>query len=211
MGGWSQARYQRHIDNFHLQHVKEVVDVLDRIVRHDKIERLIVSCNEATRAMLLAEMPKHLANKIVDMVRLDVRTPAHEVLHETLDALRAKDAATDAERVQVMLDGWLSGGLGVAGLDETMQALEMGQVEELLITAAPGLLNGASVREELATAHDLEVETSAGQADADAARLKLAGALVTRAQQSSARIRFIEDASLLAEVGGVGAILRFTV
>jgi peptide subunit release factor 1 (eRF1) len=34
---------------------------------------------------------------------------------------------------------------------------------------------------------------------------------VTRAQQTSARIRFIEDASLLAEVGGVGALLRFRI
>src|SRR5690349_14806511 len=31
-GGWSQARYQRHLANFHLQHLKEVVDTLDRVV-----------------------------------------------------------------------------------------------------------------------------------------------------------------------------------
>jgi predicted RNase H-like nuclease (RuvC/YqgF family) len=29
-GGWSQARYQRHIVNFDQQHAKEVVDMLDR-------------------------------------------------------------------------------------------------------------------------------------------------------------------------------------
>src|SRR5262245_2032674 len=29
MGGWSQARYQRHIDNYHVQHAKEVVDTLE--------------------------------------------------------------------------------------------------------------------------------------------------------------------------------------
>ena len=33
MGGSSQARYQRHIENFHLHHMKEVVEVLDRVVR----------------------------------------------------------------------------------------------------------------------------------------------------------------------------------
>ena len=35
--------------------------------------------------------------------------------------------------------------------------------------------------------------------------------LVARAQQSSARIRFIEDDNLLADVGGVGALLRFRI
>ena len=43
----------------------------------------------------------------------------------------------------------------------------------------------------------------------DAERVKLADELVTRAEQTSARIRFIENAELLADIGGVGALLRF--
>jgi peptide subunit release factor 1 (eRF1) len=35
--------------------------------------------------------------------------------------------------------------------------------------------------------------------------------LVANAQKNSARIRFIEDESLLADVGGVGALLRFKI
>src|SRR6476620_850327 len=37
MGGWSQARYQRHIENFHAQHAKEVVDALARIAADEAI------------------------------------------------------------------------------------------------------------------------------------------------------------------------------
>src|SRR5689334_18226667 len=33
VGGWSQARYQRHVENIHLQHAKEVVGALERVVR----------------------------------------------------------------------------------------------------------------------------------------------------------------------------------
>jgi peptide subunit release factor 1 (eRF1) len=40
---------------------------------------------------------------------------------------------------------------------------------------------------------------------------RLADELVTKAQQTDARIIFIEDRSLLADVGGVGALLRFRV
>ena len=67
-------------------------------------------------------------------------------------------------------------------------ALEKGQVEELLITAAPDTLPGP--REY---------------------RSELANQLVTKAQQTAARIRFIEDANLLRGVGGCGALLRFRV
>jgi peptide subunit release factor 1 (eRF1) len=38
-----------------------------------------------------------------------------------------------------------------------------------------------------------------------------ANELVTKAQNSAARIRFIEDPELLADVGGVGALLRFKI
>ena len=30
VGGWSQARYQRHVENFHLQHAKETVEELEK-------------------------------------------------------------------------------------------------------------------------------------------------------------------------------------
>jgi peptide chain release factor subunit 1 len=188
-GGWSQARYQRHISNFHLHHMKEVAAVLDRVVREEKITQIVVACDEVAKPILWEHLPKHLAEKVVDTVNLDIRTPAHQVLAETLEALRGRDADTDAERVQAMLDAWRAGGLGVVGPVDTLMALEMGQVEEMLITAVPERL-----------------ETSSGRAKED-----LADELVRKAQQTSARIRFIENAELLDEVGGVGAILRFKI
>jgi peptide chain release factor subunit 1 len=187
MGGWSQARYQRHIENFHLLHMKEVVEVLDRVVRDESLTRIIASCDEVARPTLMEHLPKHLAEKLVDVVSLDMRTPEAEVLTQTMEALRAQDAITDAERVETMLNAWRGAGLGVAGPDDTRMALEMGQVEELMITTVPTLLRADSPE------------------DAE----RLANELVTLAQQTSARIRFIEDQALLADVGGVGAILRF--
>ena len=40
---------------------------------------------------------------------------------------------------------------------------------------------------------------------------KIADRLVTLARQTGAHVRFIEEPALLAEVGGVGAFLRFRV
>lgn len=33
VGGWSQMRYQRHVENYHLHHAKEVVAALERVAR----------------------------------------------------------------------------------------------------------------------------------------------------------------------------------
>ena len=211
MGGWSQARYQRHIENFHLQHMKEVVDVLDRVARDEKINQIVIACDTVARPMLMDKLPKRLAEKVIDVAKLDAKTPEHKVLAETMEALREKDAETDAERVQALLDAWHGSGLGVVGPEDTLSALAMGQVEELLITATPERLRRARVPSGLVTPGPIEIDTSNPNPQIDSERHKLADELVTKAQQTSARIRFVEDPALLEKVGGVGAILRFKI
>ena len=182
MGGWSQARYQRRAENFHKQHMKEVVDLLDKVVAAEHLQHVVVACDEAAKPYLMAQLPKHLAEKVIDMVKVDVKSIAeHELLTETMNALRRDDADTDAEHVRRMIDAWRAGGLAVAGLEATMRALEMREVEELLIAARADRVTGP------------------------------ADELVASAQRNAARIRFIEDDSLLADVGGVGALLRFKI
>jgi peptide subunit release factor 1 (eRF1) len=209
MGGWSQARYQRHLSNFHLHHTKEVIDVLDKVVREESIGKIVLACDPITVPTVMEQMPKHLAEKVVDVVHLDINTPEHQVLTETLEAMREQDAQTDAEAVDRMLNAWRSGGLGVVGPEDTMNALARMQVEELIITATPARLAQANLPKELRPA-DVDVNTSAN-GEMDGEKIKLADELVTKAQQQSARIRFIEDADLLLEVGGVGALLRFKI
>ena len=211
MGGWSQARYQRHIENYHSQHMKEVVDILDRVVREESINQIVISCDETARPLLMGELPQHLTEKVVDVVRMDINAPEHEVLSSTLDALRAKDAQTDQERVEEMLGAWRAGGLATVGPEDTLEALQMGQVEELIIAARATAVRRADSVPPGTTPGPVDVDTSSPNAELDTERMKIADELVTKAQATSARIRFIENEELLSEVGGVGALLRFKI
>lgn len=209
MGGWSQARYQRHIENLHLRHMKEVVEVLERVVREEGIERIVVSCDDTARPLLMEELPKRLSEKLVDVIRLDAKAPEDQVLRETLEALRAEDARTDQEHVEAMLGAWRAGGLAVAGPEDTLAALQIGQVEELLIAATPAALRPPTRVPPGATPGPIDIETSAPSANVDAERFTLADDLITKAHATGARVRFIEEIGLLHDIGGVGAILRF--
>ena len=209
VGGWSQARYQRHIENFHVQHMKEVVDVLDRVVREESLDRIVIACDATARPLLMDQLPKHLAEKVIDQMKLDIRTPENDVLTRTLEALRANDADNDIEQVTRMLDAWNADGLAVAGPEETLDALQKGQVEELLITATPELLQRAKTLTSDVTPAPVDIDTSAPSFELDSDRHRLADHFVVHAHMSAARIRFIEDPALLADVGGVGALLRF--
>ncbi len=209
-GGWSQARYQRRADNVHVHHVKEVVDTLDKIVREEGIQHIVVSGAEVAMPILREQLPKHLADKIVE---IGPHEPGESgsFVQRTMAALREKDAETDIEKVQELMDAWRSGGLGVAGPEATLSAFQLGQVDELIITATPDTLKPVQNLPDDAAPGSVEVATSNPSGAADEGRLKLSDELVTRAQQTAARIRFIEDASLLAEIGGVGALLRFRI
>jgi peptide subunit release factor 1 (eRF1) len=210
-GGWSQARYQRRAENFHLHHIKEVVDTLDRIVRDENIDHVVVEAAEVALPIFKEQLPKHLAEKIVDVLTPRPDTDDATLLSRTLAALRVKDAETDAEKVEELMNAWQSGGLGVAGPEATLSALQLGQVDELIIAASADQLKPVQKLPDDAAPGDVQADTSAPQGTADEKKLKLSDELVTRAQQTAARIRFIEDENLLTDIGGVGALLRFRI
>jgi peptide chain release factor subunit 1 len=210
-GGWSQARFQRHIENYHLQHVKEVIDALERIVAEERIDKVVLSGDEVVIPLLREQMPKHLAEKIIDVLKLDVNTPEHEVLRQTLEAMRRQDVQDDSQRVERLLEEYRSGGLAVAGPRRTLAALAIGQVDELFLSAT---------LDQFQTEEEAEIDETALAAQAVGAgaienretrTVLLPDEFVTKAGQTGARITFIEDPVLLAGVGGVGARLRYRV
>jgi peptide chain release factor subunit 1 len=188
-GGWSQARYQRHVEEFQRHHVKEVVGTLQRVVREDGVDRIVAAANDVALPLLRAELPKQLAERVVEVGDLDMNSPRDRILRLSFEATRERDARDDAERVRRMFDAYRGGGLGVVGVDATLDALGNGQVHELIIAAEPGHLR---IRDGRAAA-------------------VVADELVAKARQTDARVTFIEDPALLADAGGVGGLLRFRV
>lgn len=210
MGGWSQARYQRRAENFHMHHVKEVVDTLDRIVRADNIQHIIVAGDDVVVPLLKEQLPKHLEEKLLDVLKIEQHAAEDDIVAATLEVLRQKDAESDVERVNELIGAWRSNGLGVVGPEGALSALQLGQVDELLIGATADQLKAVQKLPEDAAPGAVVAETSAASS-ADERQLKLSDELVTRAQQTGARVRIIEDPELLKDFGGVGALLRFRI
>jgi peptide chain release factor subunit 1 len=180
MGGWSQARYQRHMQNYHQHHAKEVLEVLERVVRQEEIQYIVFAGDQVVIPLLEKQLSPFLAAKVIDVLRLDIRTPEREVLEATLAAMRRQDARDDSEKVEQLIGDYRSGGLAVVGVPDVLTALSNGQVEEVLLSTSPS-----------------------GDSD------KLWETMLTQARQTGAQFRLIEDGTLLDKVGGVGASLRY--
>lgn len=208
-GGWTHMHYQRHMDNFHRQHAKEVVEVLDRVVREEAVEHIILAGDEVIIPLLREQLPGRLKEKIIDVLRLDIKTPEHAVLKATMDSLREHNLQTDAEKVRQLFDDYRAGGLAVVTWKDTVEAIERGQVDELLLTAS-----AREIRTDVQEIDDAAVNRYSSDTPPDsctAPRLMPADLLVTLARQTGARVTFIEDTALLSSVGGVGAMLRYRI
>ena len=185
-GGWSQMRYQRHVDDHYLHHAKDVVEALGRIVAEDRAEYVFLAGDEVIVPLLREQLPKDLAKKVVGVLRLEMRASEQEVMEAAGRALTGYEAKAEAERVERLRGDWRAAGLAVAGPFAVGEALEKGQVDEILISTA-----------------------FAEQTVASPASCPLADAFVARALATDARVRVVEKPELLAEMEGVVAGLRY--
>jgi len=208
VGGWSQARYQRRVENAHKEHAREAIDALERIVREENIRHVVIVGDPAIVPVIQEQLPKELAAKVADTLHLDTKAPENEIFDATLQSLRELDALTDVEKVQRLFEQFRAGGLAVLGAQDTLEALANGQVDELLISAS--LEQHHDSEEHVDAVIAPEIPDASGSTESDDSRpVLLPDLLVTKAKQTSAKISFIEDAALLANVDGVGALLRW--
>ena len=198
-GGWNQARYQRRVDNFHSQHAKEVLETLEKIVRDEGIQHIIFSGDEVILPVLHEQLSPFLAGKVVDDLRLNMTTPQSEILQATLASMREFDSRTDADETHALIGAYRAGGLAAAGVEEVLAALANGQVDTLFLS---------TVIEQSQPSDQKAASPIIGETVTDAS---VTDELITRAKQTGAHVKFVEDAALLAPIGGVGATLRYKI
>lgn len=174
-------RYQRHVEKLQAEHARELIRALERVVREEQVEHVVLAGDEVNIPLVKNELSKELSAKVIDVLRLEAHTPEHQVMKAAAEALRRYDAKTDAEVVETVLDDYRAGGLVVVGTKQTREALERGQVDQLYLSARGPTDDPAITVDEL----------------------------VAKARQTSASVRFIEDPALLAGAGGVAAALRY--
>jgi peptide chain release factor subunit 1 len=131
-GGWSQARYQRHIETLVHEHLKGVADQLDRRVRRLHSPRVVVVTTEETRGEFEEVLSHEVKNAIVGWTQAD----AHATPAELLEAARPILEDWHAEQERQAAERWREeegrGGRAAAGWAATLEAASDGRVELLL-------------------------------------------------------------------------------
>jgi peptide subunit release factor 1 (eRF1) len=202
-GGWSQARFQRRVENLHQKHVKEVADAVERIIAEEHITRVLVAGDAVAMPLLREQLSPQTRELLIEVDGLDIKAADAEVYRATLDAFREADSETDAERVAGVLNAYRAHGLATVGVTGVKAALERGQVDRLLVPAMPAV---SAADQQSATVDSAGSKEQRGQLDESVVE-----ELVTLARRTDASVTFIEEAQLLEPAKGVGATLRYRV
>jgi peptide chain release factor subunit 1 len=131
-GGWSQARFQRHIEKLALDHFRNVADLLDRYVRRLQSPRVVVAAAEENRADFDDVISHEVRNAIVGWTHAE----AHATPAELLEAARPILEEWHSEQEREAAERWREeagrGGRATAGWADTLEAASDARVELLL-------------------------------------------------------------------------------
>ncbi len=131
-GGWSQARFQRHIEKLVQDHLRDVAGLVDRHVRRQREPGVVVVCSEETRPELEEELSNEARGAVVGWTTADAHSSPTELLRAVkpvLERWRSEQEAAVAERWQEEAG---RDGRAAAGWQQTLEAASDGRVELLL-------------------------------------------------------------------------------
>jgi peptide chain release factor subunit 1 len=208
-GGWSQMRFERHIDEMRKQHAKEIVDELEKLVRVEDVRQIVLAGNKDVVIPLIEEqMNDFLKERTVGTVRLEIETPEHEIIDQASRVIKRNDTVEDRKKIEEIKEKDYSEGKAVTGVAATFEALANGQIQELFVTAKFDEIeyDNNEVKRILKTYAPGEE----GDLPSVQNPRQIADDLISRTFESADKIHFIEDETLLKDVGGVAALLRFT-
>src|SRR5918911_3952337 len=121
-GGWSQARYQRHIESLVHEHLKVVAEQLDRRGRRLQSPRIVIVTTEETRGEF-EDLPSHEAKAaIVGWTHADAQASPAELLEAARPILEEWHAKQEKEAAERWLEESGRGGRATAGWAPTLEA-----------------------------------------------------------------------------------------
>jgi peptide chain release factor subunit 1 len=132
-GGWSQGRYQRHIDEHVGRHLKHVGDVLLRYFRRQGFDHLILAGPDEIVPEFERGLHDYLKRRVVARVTLPMTANLNEVLEKSLQVEEDIEVRREREVVEKVTAEAAAGRNAVTGLEPVLAALNDGRVDTLVV------------------------------------------------------------------------------
>lgn len=211
-GGWSQRRFQtRHVER-RASFARAVAEETRRAVVEGDIGMLIVAGGDVMLNALMNEFHEEVHKTIIGTLNMDIQASYNEILEASLPLVRAREHEQELETVKTLLDEVGAGNRGVVGIDDTLKALQLGQVMTLVMQNDFSEKGWADYGLNVYGVGPIPSEHPAGGNVDDLFEVELAEELVRLTVVTDAEGEIIHPNTAAAAAFGehqVGAILRF--
>ncbi len=133
-GGWSQARFQRSVEQEKLNHVHHALDTLFTRFTRRPFDHLVVGAPEELVAEVEERLHPYLRQRLAGRLGIDVENSSSaDVQSAAADVVDRHVAQVEREALDRMQQGIGRGDRGVSRPEAVMDALEQARVEILLL------------------------------------------------------------------------------
>jgi peptide chain release factor subunit 1 len=131
-GGWSQARYQRHIEKLVQEHLKDVAEVLDRSRRRLQVPKIVLVCSEEMRSEFTDALSADVREAVVGWAPAEAHAGPAQLLNAVTPVLAKAESQDEAEVLGRWREEAGRSARASAGWEQTLEAASDGRVELLL-------------------------------------------------------------------------------
>jgi peptide subunit release factor 1 (eRF1) len=207
-GGWSQSRYQRHIDEEARRHLERVAGAIADRCRRDAFDNLLVGGPEDGYSEFVELLDNECRERVRGRVAVDVEnTTAGDVTEAARPVMREYEQAERSRLLERLQEGVGAGGRSAAGLGDVLGCLNEQRVETLVLDGA-FTASGAEC-----PSCGWLTDAGDGECPADGARLEPRSDLVEpaihRSLTQDADVVRLRDRPEMQLHGGIAALLRF--
>src|SRR6266700_2464397 len=132
-GGWSQSRFQRHIEEHMVQHLKHVAEVLLRYFEGKGFDHLILAGPQEVVAEFERHLHDYLKRRVVARTTLPMTATAAEVLERSMEAEEEMEERQERDTVERLLAEAAAGRNATTGLGAALDALNDDRVATLVV------------------------------------------------------------------------------
>ncbi|MCX5747795.1 MAG: hypothetical protein NT062_35465 [Proteobacteria bacterium] len=206
---WSQDHYQNHRQDRMDRFLKEKLDLLDRLMSAKGHTHLVVAGTPRLTARILERLPDRLRAKLVDLVATSAASDHGDVVQVALQRFIEHEQQESFDAADTLCREVRRGEMAELGTLPSIEALRRGQADLLVMTGsyAPG-------RGWICTSCETVTNGPEQLADTCPCGGALTGVdlrehLVQLAERTGCGFERVSVHDQLAELGGVGCLLRY--
>ncbi|MFH1220607.1 MAG: Vms1/Ankzf1 family peptidyl-tRNA hydrolase [Candidatus Eisenbacteria bacterium] len=206
-GGWSQARYQRHIEDHVNRHLKHVADTIFEFHKAEGFGHLVIGGSQEVRMRFYQILHSYLQRIVAGYITMDVTSSGDEILKATRKIESEMEEKRSQDIARALLASPGQGHLAVTGLDNTVKALKEGRVHTLVLvdnSRLEGCLCGDCGDIDVLAAKDCDLCKKQLTRVED-----ISEHLAVLAVERDAEVKYVKPGSGIESQGSVGAILRW--